>query len=110
MALAESIDWSRIPKGRVINVNYPKGPLSKNRGLRVCRQTTAVWKNDYLERRDPRGSRYWWLMGEIPPETINAGSDKDLLSRGFITVTPLRFDFTDEDTIRVLDALQLPEN
>mgnify|MGYP002292935045 FL=1 len=49
-------------------------------------------------------------MGEIPPETINAGSDKDLLSRGFITVTPLRFDFTDEDTIRVLDALQLPEN
>ncbi|MBP3734198.1 MAG: 5'/3'-nucleotidase SurE, partial [Desulfovibrio sp.] len=85
-------------------------PLSKNRGLRVCRQTTAVWKNDYLERRDPRGSRYWWLMGEIPPETINAGSDKDLLSRGFITVTPLRFDFTDEDTIRVLDALQLPEN
>ena len=110
VALAESIDWSRIPKGRVINVNYPKGPLTKNRGLRVCRQTTAVWKNDYLERRDPRGSRYWWLMGEIPPETINAGSDKDLLSRGFITVTPLRFDFTDEDTIRVLDALQLPEN
>lgn len=53
VALAESIDWSRIPKGRVINVNYPKGPLSKNRGLRVCRQTTAVWKNDYLERRDP---------------------------------------------------------
>jgi len=108
VALAESIDWSRIPKGRVVNVNYPRGPLSRNRGLRVCRQTTAVWKNDYLERRDPRGSRYWWLMGEIPPETINSGSDKDLLSRGYITVTPLRFDFTDEDTIQVLDSLQLP--
>ena len=87
VALAARIDWSRLAPRRVINVNYPRGPLHEARGLRVCPQTGAVWKNAYLERKDPRGEPYWWLVGEIPPQTINAGSDKDLLNRGYITVT-----------------------
>ena len=105
--LAETIDFAKFPPRRVINVNYPKGPFAKNKGVRVCAQTTAVWKNGYLERRDPRGNRYWWLEGEIPPETINQGSDRDLLTRGYVTVTPLFFDFTDQESLDLLDGMDL---
>ncbi len=109
VALAESLNWKEIPTRRVINVNYPKGLLSSSKGVRVCPQTTAVWKNSYLERQDPRGGRYWWLVGSIPPETINAGSDKDLLNRGYVTVTPLCFNFTDETGLAILSRASIPE-
>jgi len=89
----------------VVNVNYPNLPLARTKGLRVCPQTRAVWKDRYDERADPRGNPYWWLQGEIPPETVDAGSDRDLLSRGYITLTPLCFDFTDREHMGFFDGL-----
>ena len=107
VALAERIDWTRLAPRRVINLNYPAGALDQAKGLRVCPQTSAVWKNVYLERFDPRGAPYWWLEGEIPAHTINAGSDKDLLNRGYITVTPLCFEFTDQAGLKKLEGMEL---
>ena len=107
VALAGRIRWDAVPKRRVINVNYPACPVEETKGLRVCPQTTAVWKNTYTERKDPRNAPYWWLEGEIPPHTINAGSDKDLLNRGYITITPLRFEFTDEKCMSELQKMEL---
>ncbi len=103
----ERINWANIPPRRVINLNYPACSFEENKGLRVCPQTSAVWVNEYEERQAPHGDTYWWLVGEIPPHTINAGSDKDLLNRGFITVTPLRFDFTDRETVTTLADMLL---
>ena len=107
ITLAKSIDWNALPKRRVINVNYPACPLRQTKGIRICPQTSAVWKNVYQEHHDPRGNPYWWLEGEIPCQDIEIGSDKDLLNQGYITVTPLRFTFTDEESLAVLNKLQL---
>ena len=107
VALAEKLDWTRIPERRVINVNYPACPPEEAKGLRICPQTSAVWVNGYEERQDPHGEPYWWLRGEIPAHTVNAGSDKDLLDRGYITITPLKFDFTDRETMQALTQMDL---
>ena len=107
VSLAERIAWDRLAPRRVINLNYPRGPLSQAKGLKVCAQTTAVWVNGYEERSDPRGEPYWWLGGEIPAHTVNAGSDKDMLNRGYITITPLRFEFTDTEGMRTLEGMDI---
>ena len=99
------IDWKRLPPRRVVNVNYPNLPIALTKGVRVCPQTRAVWKDWYDERHDPRGNTYWWLQGEIPPETVDAGSDRDLLSQGYITLTPLCFDFTDREHLGFFDGI-----
>ncbi len=106
-ALAPRLAWKRLPPRCVINVNYPDRPMANTRPLRICPQTTAVWKDDYDERLDPRGSRYWWLTGVIPPEQVNAASDRALLSKGHITMTPLRFDFTDRESLATLEDMNL---
>jgi 5'-nucleotidase len=105
--LAGRIDWSQLAPRRVLNINYPAGTLEKTRGIRVCSQTSAVWKNVYTERLDPRGMPYWWMEGEIPADAINPGSDKDLLNKGYITITPLRFEFTDKAGMDVLRGMEI---
>jgi 5'-nucleotidase len=103
--LVARIDWKRLPLRRVVNVNYPNLPIARTKGVRVCPQTKAVWKDWFDERQDPRGNPYWWLQGAIPPETVDAGSDRDLLSQGYITLTPLHFDFTDREHLGFFDGI-----
>ncbi|MFT4301710.1 MAG: 5'/3'-nucleotidase SurE [Desulfovibrio sp.] len=107
VALASRINWAEVGRRRVINVNYPACPLDEAGELRICPQTSAVWKNVYLEREDPRGVPYWWLEGEIPMASIEPDSDKDLLNRGHITMTPLNFEFTDHRSMRALEKMGL---
>lgn len=95
--LVRKFDWMRLPGGRVLNINYPDRPPAEWAGVRVCHQSSAVWANTYNERQDPRGNPYWWLEGEINPETFGEDSDRYLLARGFITITPLKFVYTDDE-------------
>lgn len=99
VSLMERIPWQELPEKRVINVNFPAIPFADCKGLKVCPQTSAVWKDWYVEHKDPRGIPYWWLDGSIPPEKVAPGTDRALLTKGWATLTPLRFDFTDTDSL-----------
>ena len=100
---AAELDWERVRRGCVLNLNVPACPLAEAKGLRICRHTRAAYRDFYDRRTDPRGREYFWLDGVIPPEQLSADTDRALLSEGYITLTPLRFDFTDYE---VLDALK----
>lgn len=94
--------WSGYPKASVLNLNFPAGPLSKARELKVCPQTSATYRDWYDERKDPRGNPYYWLQGAIPLENVAPDTDRALLSLGHITVTPLVFDLTHAAYLDVL--------
>lgn len=96
------IPWQDLASQRVININYPARPIKEVLGTYVCRQSPAVWENVYQPCRDPRGKPYFWLVGDIKEECIGADSDKALLAKGYITVSPLRFDFTDTESLALL--------
>jgi 5'-nucleotidase len=94
VGMLEKDFWAGFPRHCVLNLNFPSGPLADAKGLRVCRQTSSTYRDWYDERSDPRGNPYYWLCGVIPPENVDPDSDRGLLSRGYITVTPLTFDLT----------------
>ncbi|MFZ5425903.1 MAG: 5'/3'-nucleotidase SurE [Thermodesulfobacteriota bacterium] len=99
------VDWAALPRHCVLNLNFPNLPVSEVKGLKVCPQTRAGYHDWYEEREDPRGRKYYWLTGYIPPERVSAGKDRALLTEGYMTLTPLRFDFTDHDTMQRLSGL-----
>jgi 5'-nucleotidase len=99
------VDWRELPKHCVLNLNFPDMPVRESKGLKVCPQTRAGYEDWYDERVDPRGRKYYWLTGVIPPERVSPGKDRALLSDGYMTLTPLRFDFTDRDTMEKLAYL-----
>lgn len=101
---ATRFDWPALAKGVVLNLNFPAGPVENAKGLRICRQTPVPYDDWYEKRQDPRGRPYYWLDGVIPPDRLTPDSDRALLSQGYITLTPLRFEFTCADTMAMLES------
>lgn len=86
-----------LPAGVMLNVNVPALPAEKIAGVRVTRQSGAVLEDRYEERHDPRGRRYFWLAAErmsVP----DPDDDDDIaaLEKGYVSVTPIHYDLTDE--------------
>ena len=94
--------WEAAPPRCVLNLNFPAGPVENALELRLCPPTPAVYNDWYVTRQDPRGRNYYWLTGVIPPEALAPETDRALLTKGHVTLTPLRFDFTDTETMERL--------
>jgi len=102
VSLLPRVPWSEIPPKTLLNLNFPSCPFSEHKGLRLCLHTRAAYRDWYVERQDPRGNPYYWLEGEIPPHSISPDRDRALLTQGYVTLTPLHFDFNDRETLALL--------
>jgi 5'-nucleotidase len=96
-----------IPKGTVLNVNIPKLKKKKIKGIKICRQAKANWKEKFDKRTNPMGKDYYWLTGEF--ELLDKGEDTDewALANGFISVVPTHFDLTAHHVISELNTWNL---
>jgi 5'-nucleotidase len=97
--LAERL-LKRPPEGPVLlNVNVPNLPLEDVRGVRLTRQGKRVYNGSVVEKVDPRGEKYYWIGGEEPGFRNVKDSDIQAVLEGWISVTPLRLDLTDEEAM-----------
>ncbi|MDA0803710.1 MAG: 5'/3'-nucleotidase SurE [Planctomycetota bacterium] len=87
---------------RVVNVNLPiietaDAPMPP---IRVVRMNTAAGADGYERRVSPEGRHYYWPAGSgMAFAHIAGGSDVEALDERCITITPLRYDLTDEATL-----------
>lgn len=87
----EIAKWSDYPKGVVININIPK---IEDANAVLDWDTTELgekkYKNNFEERKDPRGETYYWLVGEIDNDVKpEAGTDVFAMRQGKVSITPL---------------------
>ncbi|GEP91045.1 5'-nucleotidase /3'-nucleotidase /exopolyphosphatase [Chitinophaga terrae (ex Kim and Jung 2007)] len=85
---------SQLPEGSLLNVNIPVVSKKEYKGLRLCRQADAKWVEEFDERRDPHGKKYYWLTGEF--KNRDSGEDTDVwaLENNYASVVPVQFDLT----------------
>ena len=101
LSLSRKVLKEGLEKGLALNVNFPK-PLngSEYKGIRVCRQASAYWKEDFEERRDPRnGKPYFWLTGTFNVHEDHDTTDEWALRNYYVSVVPVQFDFTAHEQI-----------
>jgi 5'-nucleotidase len=93
-----------IPKGTVLNVNIPKLTKKEIKGIKICRQAKANWKEKFDKRTNPMGKDYYWLTGEFI--LLDKGEDTDewALANGYISVVPTQFDLTAHHVIQELNT------
>lgn len=79
----------------VFNINLPNLPLNKIKGVKVTAQGNCKFFTSYEKREDPMRRNYYWLTGELEDACSQPGTDYETVSRGYISVTPLKFNMTD---------------
>ncbi len=92
--LVEKVLFKKNPPHLSLNVNIPAIPQELIQGIKLCRQAYAKYEEDFNERLDPHGKKYYWLTGEFV--NFDEGTDTDVwaLENNFVSVVPIQFDMT----------------
>jgi 5'-nucleotidase len=96
-----------IPKGVVLNVNFPKLKEEEIKGIKICRQAKAKWVEKFDKRTNPMGREYYWLSGSFVNEDKGEDTDEWALKGGYVSIVPTQFDFTAHHSIQQLNTWNL---
>ncbi len=89
-----------LPLYTCLNVNIPKG---KPKGIKVCRQTSGKWVEEFERRVDPHGREYHWLSGYFQNfEEDSVETDIHALKENYASVVPVSIDMTCYKTLEDL--------
>lgn len=76
-----------LPKGTLLNVNFPETP--EILGLKLAKQGRGYWIEDPEHRLHPEGHSYYWLGGKWKAQEEEEGSDVYLLDKGYAAAVPI---------------------
>jgi 5'-nucleotidase len=92
--IVEKLLKEKQDKHMILNVNIPAVAVEEIKGIKICRQAYAKYEEDFIERNDPHGRKYYWLTGEFV--NFDKGKDTDVwaLANNYVSVVPVQFDMT----------------
>ena len=85
----------------VLNVNVPDLPEEEIKGIKVCKLGKSTYKTNYVLVEENEDMIY--LTKGTRNEISEEDSDLYFLSQGYVTLTPLHFDFTN---FKILDEVK----
>jgi 5'-nucleotidase len=98
---------NNLDKHLLLNVNFPAVAKKDMKGIKICKQAYAKYKEEFDERIDPHGKKYYWLTGEF----INFDTDEDTdvwaLKNNYVSVVPVQFDLTNYTLKNLLEKKKL---
>lgn len=97
---------NKIEYCKLLNVNIPKLSLEDIQGVKICRQGTGNWVEEFKEAKDPRDQKYYWLSGAFITDESEKDSDNWALENGYVSVVPSWHDLTKQEAIEPLKYLE----
>jgi len=73
------------------NVNFPPEP----KGVRWTRQSVRLYDGNVVPGEDPMGRKHFWIT-VTPLEPAEEDTDRWAVDHGYVSITPLRLDLTNE--------------
>lgn len=77
------------------NVNLPVQP----QGIKWTRQSVRFYDGKVVPGIDPMGRKHYWFT-VTPLEPAEENSDRWAVENGYVSITPLRLDLTDEQALQ----------
>lgn len=84
-----------LPLQALYNVNIPMIAIEKYEGIKLARQAKAKWQEEFVERNDPYGKKYFWLTGKFINGDKGKDTDEWALKNNYASVVPVQYDLTD---------------
>ncbi|MBT1703363.1 5'/3'-nucleotidase SurE [Chryseosolibacter indicus] len=85
------------PELSLININLPKNPTE----IRWTRQSVRQYDGRVVPGVDPMGRKHYWFT-VAPLEPAEEGTDRWAVENGFVSITPLRLDLTNEAELKAI--------
>ena len=91
-----------VPDLPLVNVNFP---CEAPRGTVWTRQSMRHYDGKVVPAKDPMGRTHYWFM-VVPVEATEEGTDRWAIEQGYVSMTPLRLDLTDEEKLEKVRKLE----
>jgi 5'-nucleotidase len=101
---AKQIEQSKFELA-ALNINIPNIAAKKIKGVKITHQGRGSFNQVYHKRTDPRKNRYFWPDGKMAGADKNKLSDYYAVKKGYISVTPLHHNLTNEHFIKQTQKL-----
>jgi len=89
-----------------LNINFPRLKGDKFTRYHITKLGRREYRDIVIENTDPRGKHYYWIGGESTWEDID-GSDFKAVSEGFVSISPLKMNFSDKPSVGKLQDVRL---
>tara|TARA_E500000318_G_scaffold13879_1_gene13473 strand:- start:11550 stop:12347 length:798 start_codon:yes stop_codon:yes gene_type:complete len=100
-----------FPANTLLNVNFPPVTADQVKGIRLTSQGRRKSGDDIMEVTDPRGARHYWIGHMQSMKPYAEGTDLAAIDAGYISVTPIKMNMTDNETLKSLQgAFQLEDS
>lgn len=103
LKISQQVLKNGLPKGVALNVNFPPKRNEPLKGIKICRQARAKWEEEFDERYDPNGRRYFWLAGNFVNFDKGEDNDEWAIANNYASVVPVQFDMTAHHAISLLN-------
>lgn len=101
--IVEKVLSKKAEKHLCLNVNFPSVDVSLIKGIKLCRQADAKYQEEFQERKDPSGKKYYWLTGKFL--NFDKGKDTDVwaLKNNYVSVVPVKYDLTSYEIKKTIE-------
>jgi 5'-nucleotidase len=99
------LEGNPLPHGTLLNVNIPALTYEDIKGIKITRHSNSYWDDFYEKRTDPFGRDYYWFSGIYKITDDGNDSDDVAIMDGYVSITPIHFDFTNHNFKNELDSI-----
>ena len=93
-----------LPEGAALNINVPGVPEKEIKGIRLTKQGKSFYEEEFERRIDPKQRTYYWMAGKLAGLGDNPTLDDMAIRENYVSVTPLRYNLTDEQSVNHLKS------
>ena len=93
-----------LVRGAVLNVNIPAGARPK--GVRFVKQSTVGIDDRYQRCQNDKGQLCYTMSQEFKFNGSVLNTDVEALAEGYVSITPLHFDLTNQEQLHILSDNQ----
>lgn len=89
----------RFPLHVMLTVNVPALPMKRIKGVKITKQASSRFIEEFVPEKSHDGKKVFSLAGEIELLDSDGTSDEEAVSQGYISITPLRLDLTEYESM-----------
>jgi 5'-nucleotidase len=95
---------SGAPEGTLISINIPSGELQ---GVKIMPMGDSYLQTSHYELVEQTGERSVYERQRVVVQSLDSSTDTYAYQQGYITLTPLKFDWTDHDITERVESWNL---